>query len=67
MKLKEYIIEKLDEASYEGNIGFEEMAQFWKLASKKDIKVMDKLLLKTNPSFDEFKELIRKVVGTELK
>jgi hypothetical protein len=67
MKLKEYIIEKLDEASYEGNIGFEEMTQFWKLASKKDIKAMDKMLLKTKPSFEEFKELIRKVVGTELE
>jgi hypothetical protein len=67
MKLKEYIIEKLDEATYPGNIGFEEMVKFWKLASKKDIKTMDKMLLKTKPSFDEFKELIRKVVGTELE
>jgi len=67
MKLKEYIIEKLDEASYEGNIGFEEMTQFWKLASKEDIKDMNKLLSKGKPSFNEFKELIRKVVGIELK
>ena len=43
MKLKEYIIEKLDEASYEGNIGFEEMTQFWKMAKKEDIKDMNKL------------------------
>ena len=67
MKLKEYIIEKLDEASYEGNIGFEEMAQFWKTASREDIKVMNKILSKSKPSFNEFKQLIRKVVGTELK
>ena len=67
MKLKEYIIEKLDEASYEGNIGFEEMTQFWKMAKKEDIKDMNKLLSKGKPSFNEFKDLIRKVVGTELK
>ncbi|MHC4237620.1 MAG: hypothetical protein ACYSSM_05130 [Planctomycetota bacterium] len=67
MKFTEYILEKLDEASYEGNIGFEEMTQFWKTASKEDIKSMNKILGKQKPSFNEFKELIRKVVGTKLK
>lgn len=67
MSIREYILEKLDEATYPGNIGFEEMVKFWRTAKKEDIKEMDKLLSKSKPSFDEFKELIRKVVGTELK
>lgn len=67
MNIKKYILEKLDEATYPGNIGFEEMAKFWKVAKKEDIKKMDKILSKSKPSFDEFKELIRNVVGTELE
>jgi hypothetical protein len=43
------------------------MTQFWKTASKEDIKSMNKILGKQKPSFNEFKELIRKVVGTKLK
>ena len=64
---QQYILEELDEATYPGNIGFEEMVQFWKNAEKGDLKKMDKLLSKPKPDFNDFKELIRDVVGTELK
>lgn len=67
MKIKDYILESLDEASYPGNIGFEEMTMFWKTATKDQIKQMDKILSKPKPSFDEFKKLVREVVGTKLK
>jgi len=67
MKIREYILEELNEATYPGNIGFEEMVQFWRKAEKEDLKKMNKLLSKTKPNFNDFKELIRDVVGTELK
>lgn len=67
MKMKDYILEELDEASYPGNIGFEEMVQFWKKAEKEDLKKMDKLLSKPKPDFSEFKDLIRNVVDVNLK
>jgi len=64
---QQYILEELNEATYPGNIGFEEMVQFWKMAEKEDLKKMDKLLSKSKPNFNDFKDLIRNVVGTELK
>lgn len=67
MKVKDFILENMDEASYEGNIGFEEMVKFWKTAKKEDLQKMNKVLSKSKPSFDEFKELIRDIIGTELK
>jgi hypothetical protein len=67
MKMKDYILEELDEVSYPGNIGFEEMVQFWKKAEKEDLKKMDKLLSKPKPNFNDFKDLIRDVVDVELK
>ncbi len=64
---QQFILEELDEASYPGNIGFEEMVQFWKKAEKEDLKKMDKLLSKPKPDFSEFKDLIRNVVDVDLK
>lgn len=67
MRFKHYIIEpgKLDESSYSGNIGFEELAKFYKVANKEQKKEMDKILEKED--WNAFKDLIRKVVGTKLK
>jgi len=67
MKIKEHILKKLNEATYKGNLGFEEMVKFWNKAKKEDLQAMNKILSKPKPSFDEFKELIRKVVGIELE
>lgn len=60
-------MEELNEATYKGNLGFEEMVKFWNKAKKEDLQAMNKILSKPKPSFDEFKELIRKVTGVELK
>jgi len=67
MRLKHYILEPgtLDEASYSGNIGFEELANFYKVASNEQKREMDKILERED--WNAFKELIRKVVGTKLK
>ena len=67
MKIKEHILEKLDEATYKGNLGFEEMVKFWNTAKKEDLQTMDKILKRSKPSFNEFKDLIYKVIGVELK
>ena len=67
MKIKEYILEELDESSYPGNIGFEEMVLFWKNAEKEDLKKMNKLLSKPKPNFIDFKDLIRNVIDVNLK
>jgi hypothetical protein len=64
---QQFILEELDEATYPGNIGFEEMVQFWKMAEKEDLKKMNKLLSKTKPDFNDFKDLIRDVVDVNLK
>jgi len=55
----------IDEAAYPGNIGFEEMVKFYKLASKADLKLMGKAIDKND--WTTFKRLIDKVVGTKLK
>lgn len=63
----EMIFESLDinEASYPGNIGFQEMAEFYRKATPKQIKQMEKIV--KNGEFDKFKNLIRKVLGVRLK
>lgn len=55
----------IKEAVYSGNIGFEEMVRFYQKASPKEIKMMEKLL--KNENWKRFKELIKKVLGIELK
>lgn len=64
---QQFILEELDEATYPGNIGFEEMVQFWKSAEKEDLKKMDKLLSKPKPNFNDFKDLIRDVIDVDLE
>ncbi len=66
MRLKQYIIMPgLDEAAYPGNIGFEEMVEFYKVASKSEIKEMEKVIKKGD--WNKFKELVTKVTGKDLK
>ena len=55
----------ISEAAYPGNIGFEEMVLFYKLANKADLKLMEKAIDKSN--WSEFKKLIEKVTGIELR
>ena len=55
----------LDEAAYPGNIGFEELVQYYKVASKSEIAEMEKIVKKGD--WNKFKELISKVTGKDLK
>jgi len=64
MKFNDYV-EKIEEASYSGNIGFEEMTKFYKKASEEDINKMEKFL--NNNDWEGFKKLIKKVLGVLLK
>ena len=62
------IIEKeelLHEASYSGNIGFQEMVEFYQIASPSDIKKMEKLI--KNGNWTGVKLLFRKTLGVSLK
>ena len=66
MRLKEYILMPgLDEAAYPGNIGFEEMVEFYKVASKSEISEMEKVIKKGD--WNKFKQLVTKVTGKDLK
>ncbi len=51
--------------SYPGNIGFEEMMNFWGKASPKDINLMKKIVDKED--WEAFKKLMKKVLNIVLK
>lgn len=55
----------VDEMTYEGNIGFEEMVKFYQSASDKDIGTMEEYI--KNDDWTNFKRLIKKVLGVVLK
>ena len=55
----------LDEQAYPNNIGFQEMVKFYQIASKSEIKYMEKLIKEED--WDGFKSLIKKIVGVKLK
>lgn len=56
---------KLNEASYKGNLGFEELSLFYKKASNSEKREMEKIL--DNEDWDSFVLLIHKVTGKELQ
>jgi predicted HAD superfamily Cof-like phosphohydrolase len=55
----------LDEAAYPGNIGFEEMVEFYKVASDQEIVKMTNAIEKGD--WNLFKKIIKKVTGKDLK
>ena len=59
MRLKQF-----NEASYPGNLGFEEMVEFWEKASDQDIKRMNKIADKGD--WVSFTKLIRAVTRKKL-
>jgi hypothetical protein len=66
MRLKQYILMPgLSEAAYPGNIGFEEIVEFYQVASKSEIAEMEKVIKKGD--WNKFKQLVTKVTGKELK
>ena len=62
MRLRAFIT--LREASYEGNIGFEEMVKFYRSASDNEIEIMEKIIKRND--WNAFKKLIEKVLGISL-
>jgi hypothetical protein len=61
MKFDKWI---LTEAAYPGNMGIVEMIKFYKVASKQEIKEMEKATEKKD--WGKFREIIKKVIGVEL-
>lgn len=57
--------QEIKEASYPGNIGFEEMVRFFQKANDQEEQEMEKILKKND--FSAFKRLIKKVLGVTLK
>lgn len=57
--------DKLNEMSYEGNLGFEEMVSFYKKASKAQQFQMETAL--ETEDFTLFKKIIKSVLGISLK
>lgn len=55
----------ITEASYPGNIGFAEMAKFYKNASKSEIKEMEKIVKAED--WEGFKKMIQKTINIKLK
>ncbi len=58
-------LKRFNEAAYPGNIGFQEMVEFWKKASDQDIKRMKKIA--DRGDWVSFIKLIRAVTGKKLK
>lgn len=53
------------EAAYNGNIGFSEMAKFWQVASKSQIKKMEQIII--DEDWEGFKMMIQEVLNVKLK
>jgi len=65
MKFDKWVLmESLTEASYPKNIGIIEMVKFYKVASKSEVKEMEKIVERKD--WDAFRELVKKVLGVEL-
>jgi len=54
----------LKEASYAGNLGFEEMVKFYRAASDTEIDMMERVIKKND--WSSFKKLVEKVLGITL-
>lgn len=70
LTFKQYIMidESLDiinEAPYSGNMGFEEMVKFYRVAKPADEKEMELIIHKND--WEGFRKLIKRVLGIELK
>ena len=66
MNFKEYLTKsKLFEAPYRGNIGAMEMFKFYTVATPEEKSLMDNIVEAGN--WEDFKQLISKVLGINLK
>lgn len=66
-RMKHYIInyKKVDEASYDANMGFTEMVNFYQIASKDEISKLERLI--KNDDWEGYKQLIYDVLKVRLK
>ena len=55
----------MNEAAYPGNIGFEELVEYYRKASKKEVKRIEDLIRKED--WAGFKVQIQKVIGVKLQ
>ncbi len=66
MNFKEYLAKsKLFEGTYHGNIGAMEMFKFYSVASPEEKSLMDNIV--EAGKWEDFKQLIYKVLGINLK
>lgn len=65
MNLTDKISEYINEVAYMGNIGFQEMVEFYKEASNAEVKEMEKILKQGD--WPAFTRLIKRVLGVSLK
>jgi len=67
MKFKHYIVDykRVNEAAYDGNLGFEELVTFYKKADENEKNQMEKII--ENDDWRGFKQLIYKVIGIKFK
>jgi enolase len=63
MKLKKFMLSEM--ASYDANLGFEEMVQFYQKANDREIAKMESLIKRED--WSGFKKLIQQVTGVKLK
>jgi len=61
MRIEKY----LKEASYAGNLGFEELVRFYGEATKSQISQLEQIL--DAEDWEGFKNIIKKVLGVSLK
>jgi hypothetical protein len=59
-----HMIEKLNEAAYAGNLGFEEMVHFYRKANDAQEQEMERIL--QHNDWEGYKKLIYKVLGKKL-
>lgn len=66
-RLEHYIMNynDLNEAAYDGNLGFSELVEFYQKADKTEIDKMERLI--KNDDWDGFKQLVQRVLGVKLK
>lgn len=66
-RFRNYILapNTINEAAYQGNIGFEELSTFYQIATDDEINQMEVVL--RDGDWEEFTRLIHKVVGTKLR
>lgn len=62
ISFKKYL--KLREASYAGNLGFQEMVKFYRKANSQQEADMERIIEKGD--WEEYKKLIQKVLGVRL-